>query len=79
MPFRLGPTELLIILAIVMIIFGVGRLPEIGNAMGKAVRGFRKGMSLDEDITSPLEAGSSNGTRPSRRRGNRSVASTSKK
>ena len=39
---HVGPTELIIVLAIVMIIFGVGKLPSIGGAMGKAVRGFRK-------------------------------------
>ncbi len=47
MPFRVGPTELIIILVIVMIIFGVGRLADVGGAMGKAIREFRKGQ-LDE-------------------------------
>ena len=42
MPFRIGPTELIIVLVIVMIIFGVGKLPEIGGAMGKAIKEFRK-------------------------------------
>ena len=37
--------ELIIILVIVMIIFGVGRLPEVGGAMGKAIREFRKSQS----------------------------------
>lgn len=36
-----GPFELIIILVIVIIIFGVGRLPEIGGAVGKAIREFR--------------------------------------
>ena len=45
MPFRIGPTELIIVLVIVLIIFGVGRLPEIGGAMGKAIRAFRSGQS----------------------------------
>lgn len=54
MPFRLGPMELIIILVIVMVIFGVGRLPEIGGAMGKAIREFRKSQSKtegDEDVS----------------------------
>ena len=38
----IGPTELIIVLSIVLIIFGVGKLPTIGGAMGKAVKGFRK-------------------------------------
>ena len=44
MPFArgIGIPELVIILVIVMIVFGVGRLPEVGGAMGKAIREFRK-------------------------------------
>ena len=42
MPFHIGPPELIILLVIVMIIFGVGRLPEIGGALGKAIREFRQ-------------------------------------
>lgn len=49
MPFRLGPLELIIILVIVMVIFGVGRLPEIGGAIGKAIREFRSSQSPDSD------------------------------
>jgi sec-independent protein translocase protein TatA len=46
MPFRgFGWPELVIVLVIVMIIFGVGKLPDIGNAMGKAIREFRKSSS----------------------------------
>ena len=41
MPFRLGGMELIIVLVIVLIIFGVGRLPEIGGALGKSIREFR--------------------------------------
>jgi len=39
-----GP-ELILILVIVMIIFGVGRLPEIGGALGKAIRQFKSSVS----------------------------------
>lgn len=39
---QLGVPELILILVIVVIIFGVGRLPEIGSALGKAIRGFRE-------------------------------------
>jgi len=52
MPFHVGPTELVIILAIILIIFGVGRLPEIGSAMGRAIRGFRKETSGEEETAS---------------------------
>lgn len=40
--FGLGTTELILILAIVLIIFGVGKLPDIGSGMGKAIRNFKK-------------------------------------
>lgn len=45
MPFRIGPTELIIVLVIIMIVFGVGKLPEIGGGLGKGIREFRKGQS----------------------------------
>jgi sec-independent protein translocase protein TatA len=41
-PLGIGPFELVLILAVVVIIFGVGRLPEIGGAVGKSIREFRK-------------------------------------
>jgi len=44
---RIGPWELGIILAIVMIIFGVGKLPQVGGSIGKAMREFRKGQQQD--------------------------------
>ena len=53
MPFvkGIGAPELIIILVIVMIIFGVGRLPEVGGAMGKAIREFRKSQTPSEEDT----------------------------
>ncbi len=48
-----GVTELIIILVIVMIIFGVGRLAEIGGALGKSIREFRKSSEgVDETAAS---------------------------
>ncbi len=51
MPIRIGVPELLIILVIVMLIFGVGKLPEVGAALGKAIRDFRQATS--ETTTEP--------------------------
>tara|TARA_B100000945_G_scaffold62921_4_gene46955 strand:+ start:38803 stop:38982 length:180 start_codon:yes stop_codon:yes gene_type:complete len=52
MPFRFGLMELIIVLVVVLIIFGVGRLPEIGGAMGKAIKEFRSSQdkSADEQL-----------------------------
>ncbi len=44
----IGPTELVVVLLIIMFVFGAGRLPEVGNAPGKSSRGFRQAVR-DED------------------------------
>lgn len=44
----LGPTELIIILVIVLVLFGVGRLSKIGSELGTGIREFKKGISDDE-------------------------------
>ena len=49
MPFRLGPWEIGLILAIILIVFGVGKLPQIGGAVGKGLRSFRKAQSGEEE------------------------------
>jgi sec-independent protein translocase protein TatA len=41
----LQPTHLLIILGIVLLIFGPGKLPELGSSIGNALRGFKKAMA----------------------------------
>ena len=56
MPFRVGPTELIIVLVIVMIIFGVGRLPEVGGSLGKAIREFRKSQAGKQDAAADAES-----------------------
>jgi sec-independent protein translocase protein TatA len=47
----LGPLELLIILAIVILIFGPGRLGRIAGEMGRGIRNFRRGMAGDDEAT----------------------------
>ena len=56
MPFSVGPTELIIVLVIVLIIFGVGKLPEIGGAMGKAIREFRSSQSGQDEAATKTDA-----------------------
>ena len=43
--FGLGTQELLIILVLVMIVFGAGKLPQVGSSLGKGLRNFKKGVS----------------------------------
>ncbi len=64
--FGVGPAEMLLILVIALIVFGPGRLPEIGAAIGRAVNDFRKASreltadlqgsvaELSSDLTQPL-------------------------
>jgi sec-independent protein translocase protein TatA len=51
--FGLGTTELIIILILVLVIFGAGKLPQVGGALGKGLRNFKDGVkdadNLDED------------------------------
>jgi sec-independent protein translocase protein TatA len=44
-----GVWEIVLILAIVLIIFGVGKLPQVGNAIGRGIRSFRRGQSGEKD------------------------------
>lgn len=56
---HLGPWEIIAIVAVVLIIFGVGKLPQALGSLGKGVRNFKKGMS-GEDVdtdTSKSEKG----------------------
>ena len=47
--FGIGVPELLIILVIIIIIFGVGKLPEIGSALGKGIKNFKKSINGSEN------------------------------
>lgn len=48
--FGFGMPELLIILVIVLVVFGAGRLPEIGGALGKSIRNFKKASDGKDEI-----------------------------
>jgi sec-independent protein translocase protein TatA len=47
--FGIGMPELVVILVIVLIIFGAGKLPQIGEGIGKGIRNFRKATSKDQE------------------------------
>lgn len=47
---NLGMGELIVILLIVLLVFGASRLPQIGEGLGKAIRGLKRGLNSDDDI-----------------------------
>lgn len=47
---NLGPTELIIILIIVILLFGVGRIGKIAGELGGGIRAFRKGLQADDGV-----------------------------
>ncbi len=49
MPFHIGPWEIGLILVLILFVFGVGKLPQVGSAIGKSIREFRKGHSGEDD------------------------------
>ena len=57
MPFKFGPFEIGLILVIILIVFGVGKLPQVGAALGKSIRSFKEGQSgADEDAVKMKKA-----------------------
>ena len=52
--FGLGTTELIIILILVLVIFGAGKLPQVGGALGKGLRNFKSGIK-DSDQEDAVE------------------------
>jgi sec-independent protein translocase protein TatA len=48
--FGIGMPELLVIMVIVLIIFGAGKLPEIGGAIGNGIKNFKKSVREDDKI-----------------------------
>ena len=49
MPFKMGPWEIALILVIILIVFGVGKLPQVGSAIGKGIRSFKKSSSGEDE------------------------------
>ena len=52
----MGGWEWGIVLVIVIIVFGVGKLPEVGGAMGKAIREFRDASGKDDNVETESES-----------------------
>ena len=56
MPIRLGVPELLIVLAVVVLLFGVGRIGKVAGEMGKGIRAFREALKDDENENAEADA-----------------------
>jgi sec-independent protein translocase protein TatA len=52
MPFNIGPFELLLVLVLALLVLGPGKLPEVGSALGRTIRDFRKASTDIEEATS---------------------------
>ena len=62
---RLGFGEILVILALALLFFGPSKLPQLGNSLGQAIKGFKKGLNdRDDDAEKKLEQPSSNSEIP---------------
>ncbi len=48
--FGLGTTELMIIMVLVLIVFGAGKLPQVGGALGKGLRNFKQGIKEEPEL-----------------------------
>jgi sec-independent protein translocase protein TatA len=64
MPFGLHWPEIVIILVIVLIIFGVGKLPQIGGAIGKSIKEFRKAKTEPDDGDKPTTDNTAQSSEP---------------
>jgi sec-independent protein translocase protein TatA len=81
---RLGFGEILIVLVVVLLIFGANKIPQLGDALGKGIRNFRKASGSDDaiDVTPPkgdpeqLRSAQGDGAPPA---ASREPAQTSKK
>jgi sec-independent protein translocase protein TatA len=56
-PFNIGPFELLLVLILALLVLGPGKLPEVGSALGRTIREFRKAST---DVESSLSVDPSN-------------------
>jgi sec-independent protein translocase protein TatA len=47
---NLGLSELIVILMILLLVFGASRLPQLGESLGRTIRGFKRGLASDDKI-----------------------------
>jgi sec-independent protein translocase protein TatA len=77
MPFGFHPLWLVVLLVIVLIIFGPGKLPELGGALGRGIREFRKTSNeLSEEMRSAIDESRGSGGDPATTKAPTATAST---
>ena len=64
MPFNFGPGELIILLIIALVVIGPGKLPEVGAALGKSIREFRRASTDVKEAVSVEPAASAEPVKP---------------
>jgi sec-independent protein translocase protein TatA len=57
MPFSLSPVEMLFVAAVLLLLFGAKRLPELGSGLGKGIREFKRSIKDGNDQVEPPAAG----------------------
>ena len=65
---KFGVWEIVLILVIILIIFGVGKLPQVGNAIGKGLRAFKRGQSGEAEEEKEEVAASSKAKKTTRKK-----------
>ena len=53
---NIGPLEIAVVLVIVLVVFGPGRLPELGKSMGKGIREFKGSLSTEDKDEVPADS-----------------------
>ncbi len=56
---RIGPWEIALILIIILIVFGVGKLPQVGKSLGEGIRSFKRASQADDPEVSKAQASES--------------------
>jgi sec-independent protein translocase protein TatA len=72
----IGPLEIGLIVFIILILFGAGKLPQVGAAMGKGIRAFRRGQSGEDEV---VEEEEEEVVKPARKKTAQRKKTTSKK
>jgi len=58
----IGPLELVIVLVIIVVVFGIGKLPEVGGGLGKGIREFRRSLTGKDDDDDDAKGDSDSGS-----------------